>query len=104
VGKMGCGAAAGVHVNQPNELQTLGAAQWDLCMTSYGCTVGRGVTQIVGTGGIVDSQFVVVLSSKWGTLFTVLGSGLWKMEKTKFKRDRVEASPITTCSSDKQME
>ena len=62
------------------------------------------MTRIVGTGGMADSQFVVVLGSKRCTRFAVLGSGLWKTEKTKFKRDRVEAAPITTCSSDEQEE
>jgi hypothetical protein len=51
---------------------------------------------MVGVGGIVSSLFVKALGSGLGTRFSVLGSGLWKTEKTKLKRDRVEAAPITT--------
>jgi hypothetical protein len=39
---------------------------------------------MAGIGGIVGSL-----------LMMVLGSELWKMEKTKLRRDTVEATPIT---------
>ena len=53
--------------------------------------MGSGVIRIVGTGGIVDSfMFVTVLGPVLGTQFMDLGSGLWNMEKTKSKRDRLK--------------
>ena len=53
--------------------------------------MGSGVIRIVGTGGIVDNfTFVTVLGSVLGTRFVDLGSGLWNMEKTKSKRDRLK--------------
>ena len=83
--------AADVRTNRPCVLRTLGALRWDSRVTSYGCTVGGGVIRMVGTGGIVtDSLFDTVLSSALGTRFTVLGSGLWKTEKTKSRRDRLK--------------
>ena len=55
--------------------------------------MGGGVIRIVGTGGIVGSLLMTVLSSHLGTRFTVLGSGLWNTEKTKLRRDTVECHP-----------
>jgi hypothetical protein len=83
--------AANVRTNQPCVLRILGVARWDSHVMSYGCTVGGGVIRMVGTGGIfVDSLLVAVLSSALGTRFSVLGSGIWKTEKTKFKSDRLK--------------
>jgi hypothetical protein len=42
--------------------------------------------------------------SQLGTWFAVFGFELWKTEKTKLRRDRVEATPITMCSNNKQAE
>jgi hypothetical protein len=62
--------------------------------------MGGSDMRMVGTGGIVDSAlFVTVLGSVLGTRFAVLGSGLWNTERTRFRKDRVEAALITTCSS-----
>jgi hypothetical protein len=58
--------------------------------------VGGGVIRIVGTGGIVDSWLVTVLSSERGTRFSVLGSWFWKTEKMECRRDRVDTTLITT--------
>ena len=85
--------AADVRVNRPCVLRSHGPAHWDSLVISYGCTVGGGVIRMVGTGGIVGSLLVTVLGSDLGTRFAVLGSGLWKTEKTKFKRDIVECRP-----------
>ena len=53
--------------------------------------MGGGVIWMVGTGGIVgNSPFVTVLSFALGTQFAVLGSGLWKTEKTRLRRDRLK--------------
>jgi hypothetical protein len=82
----GRSVVADVHTNQPCWLRTFGVVRWDSRVTSYGCTMGGGVIRMVGTGGIV----FMVLSSGLGTRFAVLGSGLWKTEKTKSKRDRLK--------------
>jgi hypothetical protein len=43
-----------------------------------------------------NGGFSVHGGSQLCTLFLVLGSVLWKMEKMKLNRDRFEAAPITT--------
>ena len=78
------------RANRPCWLRSRGAARWDSLVMSYGCTVGGGVIRMVGTGGILGSLLVTVLGSGLGTRFSVLGSGLWKTEKTKLKRDRLK--------------
>ena len=45
---------------------------------------------------MVGSLSVMVLGSRLCTRCLLLGSGLWKTEKTKLKKDRVETAPITT--------
>ena len=102
----GRSVVADVRVNRPCELRIRGGGRWgwDSRVMSYGCTMGGGVIRIVGTGGIVDSRFVTVLGSRLGTRFAVLGSEFWKTEKTRSKRDRVEAAPITTWNSGIQQE
>ena len=53
--------------------------------------MGGVVMQMVGTGGIAgNSLFVTVLGFALGTRFAVLGSGLWKTEKTRLRRDRLK--------------
>ena len=98
---------ADVHVNRPCVLQSRGGGRWDSHVTLYGCTMGGGVIWMVGTGGIVgNSPFVTVLSFALGTRFAVLGSGLWKTEKTKLKRDRLKPplSPHGMVGSGKKAE
>jgi hypothetical protein len=51
--------------------------------------MGGGVIQILGTAGMVGSQFAVLG-------FSVLGS---KMEQTSSRNDRVELTLVTTWSS-----
>ena len=75
----GRSVVVGGRANRPCWLRSRGAARWDSLVMSYGCTVGGGVIRMVGTGGILGSLLV-----------TVLGSGLWKTEKTKLKRDRLK--------------
>ena len=88
---------ADVRVNRPCVLQICGRGRWDSCVILYGCTTGGGVMWMVGTGGIVgNSLFVTVLGFGLGTQFAVLGSGFWKTEKTKLRRDRLKL-PLSPC-------
>jgi len=101
----GRSVVADVRVNRPCVLRIRGGGCWDSHVILYGCTTGGGVIRTVGTGGIVsNSPFVTVLGFALGTRFAVLGSGFWKTDKTRLRRDRLKPplSPRGSVDSSKK--
>ena len=94
----GCSVAADVRVNRPCVLRSRGTVRWDSLVILYGCMVGGGVIQMVGTGGIVGSLFVMVLGSR----FSVLEDG--RRKRQSLKETWLNAAPITTWNGETKAE